>query len=107
MAQNAAAAVEVPDTQGLAGDEQRPSPVHARRGIGRRHSNWVTELHIKLDATDARALARLRDAYGRDGSTLIRDLIREKYADLFEEGPPPVAAEADPYGPEVALRGRR
>ena len=84
MAQNTAAAVKPPSVVGGNEDSTPPSNGHPRGIGGRRKSNWAAELHIKLDGTDARSLDRLRQAYGRDAASIIRDLIREKYADLQE-----------------------
>ena len=84
MAQNTAATVTVPSGIGSSGDSSQPSNSQPRGLGGRRRANWAAELHIKLDAVDARSLDRLRQAYGRDAASIIRDLIREKYADLQE-----------------------
>jgi len=78
---------------------------HDRPLLGRRRPKWVTELHIKLDATDARSLARLREAYGRDGASLIREFIREKYADLQEDSPGGMNNDVVGMPPIVTSRG--
>ena len=88
MAQNTAAAVGSGNSEPTINLHTDGPKTAAPRRSYRRDPKWTVKLTVRLDAVDHRALMRLQQAYGRDACSLMRDFIREKYADLQEDSVP-------------------
>jgi len=68
----------------LPAERKNPAIDPQKLGLRRRKKRVAARLDVRLDYADTKMTRRLCQAYGKDASALFRDMIRERYAALYE-----------------------